>query len=95
MINAAMKTYNYFTFGAEDEYGQSRLSDDIQGSVKMAIYNTSTTVQDNINYKDCNYVGLTMAKLDDSYVIEYGGEKLKVQYVLPGGRFNQVFLKQI
>ena len=95
MINAAMKTYNYFTFGAEDDYGQSRLSDTVQGSIKIAIYNTSTSVQDNINYKDCNYIGLTMAPVDDSYVIEYGNEKLKVQYVLPGGRFKQVFMQQI
>ncbi len=95
MINAAMRTYNYFTFGAEDDYGQPRLSDTIQGSVKMAIYNTSTNVQDNINYTDCNYVGLTMAPVDDSYVIEYGGEKLKVQYVHPHGRFKQVFMKQL
>jgi hypothetical protein len=95
MINAAMKTYNYFTFGAEDDYGQSRLSDTVQGSIKIAIYNTSTSVQDNINYKDCNYIGLTMAPVDDSYVIEYGNEKLKVQYVQPGGRFKQVFMKQI
>lgn len=95
MINAAMRTYNYYTLGDADDYGQNRLSDTIQGSIKMAIYNTSTSVQDNINYTDCSYVGLTMAQLDDSYVIEYGAEKLKVQYIQSSGRFKQVFMKKI
>lgn len=95
MINVAMRTYNYFTIGAADDYGQERLSDTPQGSVKMAIYHTNTSVQDNINYSDCNYIGLTMALLDDSHVIEYGTEKLKVQYVHPKGRFKQVFMKKI
>jgi hypothetical protein len=95
MINVDMRTYDYFTFGAQDAYGQSILSDTAQGTIKMAIYNTSTNVQDNINYTDCNYIGLTTAQLDDSYVIQYETEKLKVQYVQPKGRFKQVFLKKI
>lgn len=95
MINVDMKTYDYFTFGEKDAYGQDRLSDTAQGAVKLAIYNTSTSVQDNINYTDCNYIGLTMAQIDESYVIQYGTEKLKVQYVQPKGRFKQVFLKRI
>ena len=95
MITTATRTYDYFTFGPENEYGQSILSDTVQGQIKMAIYNTSTSVQENINYTDCNYVGLTMAQLDESYVIQYGTEKLKVQYIHPAGRYKQVFLKKI
>ena len=95
MINVDMRTYDYFTFGAKDAYGQDVLSDTAQGTIKMAIYSTSTSVQDNINYTDCNYIGLTTAQLDDSYVIQYETEKLKVQYVQPKGRFKQVFLKKI
>ena len=95
MINADMRTYNYFTFGADNAYGQRVLSDTAQGTIKMAIYSTGTSVQDNINYSDCNYVGLTAAQLDDSYVIQYDTEKLKVQYVQPKGRFKQVFLQKI
>ena len=95
MINVDMRTYDYFTFGAKDAYGQDVLSDTAQGTIKMAIYSTSTSVQDNINYTDCNYIGLTTAQLDDSYVIQYETEKLKVQYVQPRGRFKQVFLKKI
>lgn len=95
MINAAMRTYDYFTFGEKDAYGQNKLSDTVQGTIKIAIYSTGTNVQDNINYADCNYIGLTMAQIDDSYVIQYGTEKLKVQYVQPKGRFKQVFLKRI
>lgn len=95
MINVDMRTYDYFTFGAKDAYGQDILSDTAQGTIKLAIYSTSTSVQDNINYTDCNYIGLTTAQVDDSYVIQYGTKKLKVQYVQPKGRFKQVFLKKI
>ena len=95
MINAQMRFYDYYTIGGKDAYGQAQLSEDIQGSVKMAINISSQTIQDNINYQDCNYVGLTMAELDDSYVIKYGNEKLKVQYVNPRGRYNLVYLTRI
>lgn len=95
MINTDMRIYNYFTFGGDNGYGQPVLSDSPQGTIKMAINMSSQSVQDNINFQDCNYVGLTMAELDDSYVIEYGSEKLKVQYVNPRGRYSLVYLKQI
>lgn len=95
MISVDMRNYNYFTFGELDEYGQQKLTDTPQGTIKIAIYSTSTSIQDNINYTDCNYIGLTKAQLDDSYVIEYGAERLKVQYIQAQGRFKQVFLKKI
>lgn len=95
MINTEMKWYDYYTFGSNDEYGQAQLSADIQGSLKIAIYTTSQATQDNINYKDANYIGLTHAPITDSYVIQYGEEKLKVLYVQPKGRYKQVFLKLI
>lgn len=95
MINSQMKTYNYFTFGALDEYGQPGLSTEPVGQVKMAINISSQSVIDNINYKDATYVGLTLAEVNDTYVIEYGKERLKVLYVNPIGRYKQVFLKEI
>ena len=95
MINAQMKTYNYFTFGALDEYGQPGLSQEPVGKVKMAINISSQSVVDNVKYKDATYTGLTLAEVDDSYVIEYGKERLKVLYVNPMGRYKQVFLKEI
>ena len=95
MINSQMKTYNYFTFGALDEYGQPGLSTEPVGQVKMAINISSQSVIDNINYKDATYIGLTLAEVDDTYVIEYGKERLKVLYVNPIGRYKQVFLKEI
>ena len=95
MINSQMKTYNYFTFGALDEYGQPGLSTEPVGQVKMAINISSQAVIDNINYKDATYIGLTLAEVNDTYVIEYGKEYLKVLYVNPIGRYKQVFLKEI
>lgn len=95
MINVDMRYYNFFTLGEPNAYGQPQLSTQPQGQIKMAIYITSQSVQDNINYKDCKYLGLTTGHVDDSYVIEYGQEKLKVLYVNPQGRFKQVFLGEI
>lgn len=96
MINTDMKQYNYFTIGDINEYGQATLPDTNgtpEGTVKMAIYISSQSIQDNINYKDCNYIGLTKAAINDSYIIKYGEEDLKVLYVNPKGVYKQVFLK--
>lgn len=95
MINTAMKTYNYSTLGTENAYGQATTSGEVVGTIKMAISISSQAVQDNINFENCNYVGLTMAELDNSYVIHYGTEKLKVLYVNKQGRFNQAFLQRV
>lgn len=95
MINTGMKEYNYFLYEDADGYGQPQLSEEVKGSVKMNINITSQSVQDNIRYKDATYMGLTHSLLDDSYVIEYGDEKLKVLYVNPKGRLNQVFMTNL
>lgn len=92
MINADMRLYNYFTLGTEDEYGQLVISNEPVGQIKMAINISSQAVQENINYTGATYVGLTHAKVDDTYVIEYGEERLKVLYVNNKGRLNQVFM---
>lgn len=95
MINCDMRNYDYFTFGEKDAYGQPTLSPEAQGTLKMAIYITSQSIQDNINYKQANYIGLTQGAVNDSYVIQYGNEKLKVLYVNPKGKLKQVFLARI
>jgi len=95
MINADMRIYDYFTLGEDNSYGQPTLSKEPQGKIKIAINISSQSVQDNINYEDCNYVGLTMAQITDSYVIQYESEKLKVQYVNPKGRYKVVYLKKL
>lgn len=102
MINANMRDYDYFTYGEPNEYGQKTLIADeagapaVQGSIKMSISTTSQTIQDNINYKGATYLGLTQnANVNDSFVIKYGEEQLKVLYVTPGGRYKQVFMVNI
>lgn len=98
MINATFRQYNYFTIGTKDEYGQDVLpTKDTEpvGKITMAINLISQNVQDNINYVGANYMGLTHAKVDDTYIIQYGEERLKVLYVNPFGRLNQVFMKKI
>lgn len=93
MIERDMRLYNYFTFGEDNGYGQPTLSTEPKGQIKMAINISSQATQDNILFKDCSYIGLTHAEVDDTYVIEYGNERLKVLYVNPKGRYKQVFLK--
>ena len=94
MINANMRYYHYSTLGSNNAYGVPQESD-IKGFIKMAINITSQSVQDNIKYKDCSYVGLTMADVSDDFIIHYGAEKLKVLYVNPMGRYKQVFMKEM
>lgn len=95
MINAQMRLYDYYTIGDMDAYGQPQISTEPAGAVKMAINVTSQNVQDNIKYKDCSYVGLTQAKVNDTYVIQYGEELLKVLCVNSMGRYQQVFMKEM
>lgn len=98
MINTSMRFYNYFTLGDQNEYGQRSLptADAAPaGTIKMAIDISSQSIQDNINYKDATYTGLTHNKVDDTYIIEYEGKRLKVLYVNPKGRLNQVFMAEI
>lgn len=95
MINNDMRTYNYFQYGAEDEYGQAQMSAEPVGKLRMAIYITSQSIQDNINYKGASFIGLTYAAIDDSFVIQYGEDKLKVLYVTPANRLKQVFMARI
>lgn len=98
MINAAFRRYNYFTIGTKDEYGQEIVPGKDAtpvGTVKMAINLTSQSIQDNINYTGAQYVGLTHAKVDDTYIIQYGEERLKVLYVSTFGRLNQVYMAKV
>lgn len=90
-----MRLYSFYTYTGKDAYGQAQLSAFPQGQVKMAINITSQTVQDNINYTGATYIGLTFGLLDDSYVIQSGDKKLKVLYVNPKGRLNQVFMAEL
>ena len=94
MINAQMKKYTYEKFGGLDDYGQPALSA-AAGSIKMSINLTNETLNENALYSGAQYVGLTMANIDASYIIHFGNEKLKVLYVTPSGRYKQVFLARV
>lgn len=96
MVNADMREYQYYTYGDQNAYGQAALSGSAQGVVKMAIYTTTQSVQDNINYTGATYFGLTHnAEVNNRWVIQYGGERLKVLYVTPLGRYKQVFMAEV
>lgn len=97
MINADMRTYDYFTLGEQDEYGQQKLSESPTGQIKIAINLLNQSIQDNVLYKSAQYIGLTHADVNDAFVINYSdeGELLKVLYTNPKGRFKQVFLARM
>lgn len=96
MINSQMKKYNYYIFGEKNSYGQPKLSEDIKGSVKMAINLITEAIEENSFYSGAQFIGLTLNKnIDATYVIQYGNEKLKVLYVNPAGRFKQVFMARM
>lgn len=96
MINAQMRDYKYYTYADENAYGQPQLSEEPQGTIKMAINITSQSLQDNILYNKCSYIGLTTdAGISNKYVIEFDEERLKVEYVNPMGRFKQAFMSRM
>ena len=96
MIMTEMRLYDFLTFGEMNDYGQPQLSEEPKGQVRMAIYTTSQSVQDNVLYENATYIGLTHdAEIDDKYVILDGDERLKVLYVQPKGRFKQVFMARM
>lgn len=93
MINTSMREYGYYLLTRQDDYGQQRINSDVPvGTLKMSINTTSQSIQENINYSGSQYIGLTFAEVDDTYVIKYGEKRLKVLYVNPAGRYKQVFL---
>ena len=98
MINANMREYDFYTLGAVDAYGQRTLAKDAQpqGKIKMAISISNQTIQDNILFQGCEYMGFTHdTKVNDTYIIDYNGTRLKVLYVSPQGRFKQVYLTRM
>lgn len=97
MISRKMVSYKYYKYNEKlNQYGQMTLPTEPSGEVKIAIFPTSQSIQDNINYKDANYIGLTFSSLlDDRSVVEYGDKKLKVLYTNPEARVTQVFFKEI
>lgn len=96
MIHPNMKFYSYYTLEKPNEYGQRLASNPVPaGTVKMCVFVSSQSVQDNINYKNCQYIGLTQDEIKDTYVIQYGDERLKVLYINTQGRYKQVFMAKM
>ena len=95
MINTKMRSYKYSVLDSNDEYGQPQPVE-AADTIKMAITLSSETLQDNALYSGAQYVGLTLDKrVNAKTIIFYGSEKLKVLYVNPQGRYNQIFLARM
>ena len=101
MITADMREYDYFLYADTNSYGQRVLIKDengepvVQGVVKLALYTSTTAIQDNINYKNASAIALTHDKaINDTYVIKDGETLYKVLYTNQRGRYRQVFLNE-
>ena len=97
MINTNYRLYNYFTLGV-NEYGQEVASTEPTGKVKLSIALRNQTTLDNILYQDAQYMAFTHdTKVNDTYIIEYGQERLKVLYVSESAhnRPRQIFLTRV
>lgn len=96
MISTNMRNYEYFAYSEEsDAYGQQVLSLEPVGTIKIALEIASQEITDSIAYSGCTYIGFTRGDIDDSHVIKFREDKLKVMYVNPRGRLKQVFLKEM
>lgn len=96
MINTKMKQYTYKKITEIlDDYGQPTI-EKIEGTIKIAINFTNETVDNNSLYSGAQYIGLTLNKnIDDTYIIDYEGESLKVLYVNKEGKYRQVFMARV
>ena len=90
-----MRNYDYYTYGSNNEYGQPELSQEVQGSIKIAIFTSSQSITDNIQYRNATYVGLTLSDINDKMVIQYGDMKLKVLYVNSEGIYKQIIMSEM
>lgn len=94
-INSSMKNYNYYLTGILDGYGQPTISSTPDGQIEMAINLISQSISDSMLYSTAEYIGLTKAAINDSYIIDFNGVNLKVLYVNSFGRLNQVMMERM
>ena len=100
MIRNGYRQYQYWKVETNSEYAQEIIppADAAPlGTVKMAIFPTSTGTQDNILYANCAYVGFTFdTEMNDTYIIKYGKERLKVMYIQQKGNgTRQAYMKRV
>lgn len=95
MISTQMREYDYYTYDEMNAYGQPQLSEQPKGKIKMAINLISQAIGDNVLYADAQYSGLTFDAIDDTYVIQYGDEKIKVLGISHINRYNVALMKRM
>lgn len=91
MIGRDMRLYEYALLGEADAYGQMT-EGGVAGTISMAVYVASQAVGDSVLYQEAQYIGLTSEAVTDRHIVHYEGQKLKVLYVQPKGRWKQAFM---
>lgn len=95
MIEAGMREYTLLMIPEDrDKYGERAEPVDA-GTVRISISLYAQSRADNVNYKDCQYVGVTYNRaITDAHIIQYGEKRLKVKLVNPCGRMVQLILEE-
>ena len=93
MVNREFQKVGLFVFDTLDKYGQEFTTPSNQFESAMIIHEYKNESTNDIRFQKATFVGLTKDSIDDNYgIIDENNRIYKVVYVIPGKRFNQVFM---
>ena len=95
MIETGMRVYPLWLIPEDKDRYRERVEPVEAGTARLSISLYAQSVADNVNYKDCQYIGLTNDRtITESHLIQYGNKRLKVKLVSPSGRMIQLILEE-
>ena len=96
MIQRELKPYTVLTYDDElDDYGQPRQGTPTERTVEMVVKLFSNQIVENPLFNDVELIGITKDQtINDSNKIIIGGKTYDVVYVVPSGRYCQIFLRR-
>lgn len=96
MIQRELKPYTVLSYAAGlDDYGQPRQGEPTERTVEMVIKLYSNAIENNPLFNDVELIGITKDQtITDSNRIVVGAKTYDVVYVIPSGKYLQVFLRQ-
>ena len=96
MINREWQKVKVVTFSDElDKYGQKRQGESTEREIEMVVkIYTQSNVEDP-KYVDVDMIGITKDKdITDANQIEIGDDRYNVKFIIPSGRYCQVFMSK-
>lgn len=97
MIQREKKVVQVVSFSTStDLYGQKRTQQTGTRDVEMVIKIHTQTNTDDVRFVDVDMIGLTLDKnITTTNQIVDGESHFNVLYVVPSGRYSQVFMKRV